>query len=72
VKARAFLSGNFENVLDFEEIFGGLLGNDGVLKLLTDFRLFNDGISLSVDSLQKGELMQFRFLTCLSPSRLKR
>jgi hypothetical protein len=66
-KARAFLSGNFDSVLDFEEIFDGVLGNDGVLNLVTDFKLVNDGISLSVDSVQIRGIDAISIIDVLKP-----
>jgi hypothetical protein len=67
-QVRDFLDGDSSGGgLDFDKILGGLLNDDGVLKVETDFEWEKEGIVISLDSIQVRGLDNFSLVDVLEP-----
>lgn len=66
-QARTFLSGEGGNMFDFKTILEGLLGDDGVLEIDTDFKFERDNILLAVDLVRVKGLDSFTLFDVFVP-----
>lgn len=73
-QARAFLKGSDGNVVDFRQILGSFLDEEGEIQLITNLTLVQDGITIVIDTVRvKGldTLTLYDVLEPLAPQTLR-